>query len=151
MPGIPPDAPVRLDAQVFLDAHPAHPTAVIARLTGSHYRTAQALLTAHGFDSLDEHTMVLARIDREEPHWAQKATHALHAEGITAEITPGLQEAIDEEWPWITYPDPRPSHDEIRERTDQAQKIHDAIRDGRLVIHAHAHADTGRDTVAVGT
>ncbi|MDF3146281.1 MULTISPECIES: hypothetical protein [unclassified Streptomyces] len=79
MPGIPPDAVVRLDAQVFLDVHPAHPTAVLARLTGSHYGTAQALLAAHGFDSLDERTMVLARIDHEEPYWAQKATHALHA------------------------------------------------------------------------
>ncbi|MFJ9900691.1 DUF317 domain-containing protein [Streptomyces sp. NPDC091280] len=151
MSASPPDATVHLDAKVFLDVHPAHPTAVVARLTGSHHRTAQALLTAHGFDPLDEHTMVLARIDREEPHWAQKATHALHAEGITAEITPGLQEAIAEEWTWITYPDPRPSRDEIRERTDQAQKIHDAIRDGRLVIHAHAHAGTAWDTLAVGT
>jgi hypothetical protein len=133
MPSIPPDASHRLDAQVFLDTHPAHPTAVVARLTGSHYRTTQALLTAHDFDSLDEHTMVLARIDREEPHWAQKATHALHAEGITAEITPGLQEATDEEWTWINYPASHLSRDEIRERTDQAQKIHDAIRDGRLV------------------
>ncbi|GAA4010134.1 hypothetical protein GCM10022232_58810 [Streptomyces plumbiresistens] len=44
MPGIPPDAPVRLDAQVFLDVHPAHPTAVVARLTGRHSRTAQALV-----------------------------------------------------------------------------------------------------------
>ncbi|MFG3261688.1 hypothetical protein [Streptomyces bobili] len=39
------------DAQVRLGVHPAHPTAVVARLTGSRHRTAQALLAAHGFDS----------------------------------------------------------------------------------------------------
>ncbi|MEU6230926.1 hypothetical protein [Streptomyces sp. NPDC047042] len=62
MPSTSPNPPVRLDAQVLLSVHPAHPTAAVARLTGSRHRTAQALLTAHGFDSLDERTMVLARI-----------------------------------------------------------------------------------------
>ncbi|MFF4508963.1 hypothetical protein [Streptomyces sp. NPDC001401] len=148
MPGIPPDASVRLDAQVFLDVHPAHPTAVVARLTGSHYRTARALLAAHGFDSLDERTMVLARINREEPCWAEKATHALHAEGITTEITPDLRQAIDQEWIGVNYPASRLSRDEIRECSDQTQKIHDAIHDGRLVIHAHA--EDRWDTVSSG-
>ncbi|WP_406463305.1 DUF317 domain-containing protein [Streptomyces sp. NBC_01622] len=151
MPSTSPDAPVRLDTQVQLGVHPAHPTAVVARLTGSRHRTAQALLAAHGFDSLDERTMVLARIDSEEPYWAEKATHSLHAEGITTEITPNLREAIDEEWTWVNYPASRLSRDEIRECSDQAQKIHEAIRDGRLVIHAHAHAEDSWDTVAVGT
>ncbi|MFI1210020.1 hypothetical protein ACH4UV_20680 [Streptomyces sp. NPDC020802] len=95
--------------------------------------------------------MVLARIDREEPWWAGKATHALHVEGTTAEITPDLREAIDEEWTWVNYPASRLSRDETRECSDQAQKIHDAIRNGRLVIHAHAHAEDSWDTVAVGT
>ncbi|MEU6192306.1 hypothetical protein [Streptomyces sp. NPDC047061] len=95
--------------------------------------------------------MVLVRIDREEPYWAEKATHALHAEGITTDIAPGLREAIDEEWTWINYPAPGLSRDEIRECSDQAQKIHEAIHDGRLVIHAHAHTETSWNTVAVGT
>lgn len=120
-------------------------------MTDRHSRTAQALLSARGFDSLDERTMVLARIDREEPNWAGKATHALHAEGITAEIRPGLREAIDEEWTWVNHPTSGLSRGEIHECSNQAQKIPDAIRDGRLVPHAHAHAETGWDTVAVGT
>ncbi|MGW0710509.1 hypothetical protein ACWD4G_31905 [Streptomyces sp. NPDC002643] len=59
-----PDNPV--DAHVRLDTHPAHPSAVTATLTGSQHHIAQALLAAHGFENLDEHTMVLARIDSEE-------------------------------------------------------------------------------------
>ncbi|WP_259472031.1 hypothetical protein [Streptomyces shenzhenensis] len=39
-----------------------------AHLTGPHQHTAQALLTTHGFEATDEHTLVLARIDREEPY-----------------------------------------------------------------------------------
>jgi hypothetical protein len=38
---------------------------------------------------------------------------------------------------------------EIREISDQAQKIHDDIHHGHLLIHAHAR--DGHTTVAVGT
>ncbi|MFF7476761.1 DUF317 domain-containing protein [Streptomyces sp. NPDC008092] len=44
--------------------------------------------------------------------------------------------------PWCT-------RSEIREVSNQAQKIHDDIRHGHLLIHAHAH--DGHTTVAVGT
>ncbi|QNT91947.1 hypothetical protein HEP81_01618 [Streptomyces griseofuscus] len=68
---------------------------------------------------------------------------------MTVEITPRLQEAIDEEWTWPNYPMPWCTRSEIREVSNQAQKIHDAIRNGHLLIHAHAR--DGHTTVAVGT
>ncbi|SCE53362.1 hypothetical protein GA0115242_148020, partial [Streptomyces sp. SolWspMP-5a-2] len=43
--------------------------------------------------------------------------------------------------PWCT-------RSEIREVSDQAQRIHDDIHRGQLLIHAHAH--DGHTTVAVG-
>ncbi|GGZ40406.1 hypothetical protein GCM10010365_71440 [Streptomyces poonensis] len=79
-----------LKVHVRLDTHPAHPSAVTASLTGTHHRTAQAMLAARGFEQFDEHTMALARIDHEKPYGADQATQALDAEGITTEITPGL-------------------------------------------------------------
>ncbi|MFF3849650.1 DUF317 domain-containing protein [Streptomyces sp. NPDC002328] len=142
-----PHAP--LDAHVRLDIHPAHPSAVTATLTGADHRTAQALLASRGFEPLDPHTMVLARIDHEEPYWAAQAAQAMTAEGITTEVTPALREAITEEWTWADHPMPWCSRAEIREVSDQAQKIHDDIRHRRLLIHAHAH--DGWTTVAIGT
>ncbi|MFG3151430.1 hypothetical protein ACGF7W_05210 [Streptomyces sp. NPDC048219] len=44
--------------------------------------------------------------------------------------------------PWCT-------RSEIREVSQQAQRIHDDIHHGQLLIHAHAH--DGHTTVAVGT
>ncbi|NGO45118.1 DUF317 domain-containing protein [Streptomyces ureilyticus] len=138
-----------IDAHVRLDTHPAHSSAVTATLTGTRHRTAHALLAARGFEAVDEHTLVLARIDHEEPYWAKKAAQALTGEGITTEITPRLREAIDEEWTWANYPMPWCTRAEIREVSNAAQQIHDDIRHGRLVIHAHA--DDSGTTVAVGT
>ncbi|MDX2553272.1 MULTISPECIES: DUF317 domain-containing protein [Streptomyces] len=138
-----------IDAHVRFDTHPAHTSAVTAALTGTHHRAAQALLAARGFEPLDEHTMVVARIDHEEPYWAHQATHALHAEGITTEITPRLREAIDEEWTWANYPMHWLTRAEVREVSNAAQTIYDDIRHGRLIIHAHAH--DGWTTVAIGT
>lgn len=46
-------------------------------------------------------------------------------------------------------PDALVHRSEIREVSNQAQKIHDDIRHGHLLIHAHAH--DGHTTVAVGT
>jgi hypothetical protein len=122
---------------------------VTATLTGTRHRTAHALLTARGFDAVDEHTLVLARIDHEEPYWAKKAAQALTAEGITTEITPRLRKAINEEWTWANYPMHWLDRDEIRDVSNEAQKIHDDIRHGRLTIHLHAH--DGWTIVAVGT
>lgn len=56
---------------------------------------------------------------------------------------------MDEEWTWANYPMPWCTRSEIREVSNQAQKIHDDIRHGHLLIHAHAH--DGHTTVAVGT
>ncbi|MFI9549848.1 hypothetical protein ACIHAR_39100 [Streptomyces sp. NPDC052016] len=58
-----------IDAYVRLDTHLAHPSAVTATLTGTQHRTAHALLTTRGFETIDEHTLVLARIDHEESQW----------------------------------------------------------------------------------
>ncbi|MFP8959229.1 DUF317 domain-containing protein [Streptomyces nanhaiensis] len=137
------------DTHVHLDTHPAHPSAVTAALTGPRHRAAHAFLTAHGFEPVDQHTLVLARIDHEEPHWANQAAQALAADGFTTEVSPRLREAIDEEWTWANYPMPWCTREEIREVSNEAQKLYDDIRHGRLVIHAHA--DDGQTTVAVGT
>ncbi|MEU5951471.1 DUF317 domain-containing protein [Streptomyces sp. NPDC047525] len=138
-----------IDAHVRLDTHPTHPSAVQAVLTGTQARVALMALEAADWSVAATNVLVLARIDHEEPYWADDAAKHLTAEGITVEITPRLQEAIDEEWTWPNYPMPWCTRSEIREISDQAQKIHDAIRHGHLLIHAHAR--DGHTTVAVGT
>ncbi|MDL2075713.1 hypothetical protein QNN03_04605 [Streptomyces sp. GXMU-J15] len=76
------------------------PGAVTATITGTSTPIARALLSLHGFEPLDEATMVMARIDREEPHYAELTAHALRAEGVRVDITPQLHEEIDTEWTW---------------------------------------------------
>ncbi|MFF8958603.1 DUF317 domain-containing protein [Streptomyces sp. NPDC014894] len=138
-------------AHVRLDLHPDHPDAVTATLagTGAGADTARALLAGHGFRPLDPVTMVLARIDHEEPHHAGQAAITLRSAGAAVEITPGLQDDIDTAWTWANHPMPWLTREEIREVSQEAQKIHDDIAAGRLVIHRHAH--DGHTTVAVGT
>ncbi|MER7720715.1 hypothetical protein ABTX99_27850 [Streptomyces flaveolus] len=138
-----------IDAHVHLDTHPTHPSAVQAHLTSTQARVASMALEAAGWSVAAADVLVLARIDHEEPYWAADAAKRLTAEGITVEITPRLQEAIDEEWTWANYAMPWCTRSEIREVSNQAQKIHDDIRHGHLLIHAHAH--DGHTTVAVGT
>ncbi|MFI0776159.1 DUF317 domain-containing protein [Streptomyces sp. NPDC021212] len=138
-----------IDAHVRLDTHPTHSSAVTAALTGTRQDLARGMLTAHGFEPLDHQTLVLVRIDREEPYWAEKAAKALTAQGITTQITTRLREAIDEEWDWANYPMPWCTREEIREVSDEAQKIYDDIRHGRLTVHAHA--EDSHTMVAVAT
>ncbi|WP_019070538.1 DUF317 domain-containing protein [Streptomyces hokutonensis] len=138
-----------IDAHVRLDTHPTHPSAVIAVLTGSQARIAHMGLEAADWTVVAENVLVLVRIDHEEPYWAKDAATHLAAEGTSVEIAPRLQEAIDEEWTWASYPMPWCTRSEIREVSNEAQKIHDDIRHGQLLIHAHAH--DGHTTVAVGT
>ncbi|MGW0010906.1 DUF317 domain-containing protein [Streptomyces tendae] len=138
-----------IDAHVRLDTHPTHPSAVQAVLTGSQAHVASTALEAAGWSVAATGVLVLARIDHEEPYWAADAAQHLISEGITVEITPRLQEAIDEEWTWTGDPMPWCTRSKIREVSNQAQKVHDDIRNGHLLIHAHAH--DGRTTVAVGT
>ncbi|MFE4613240.1 DUF317 domain-containing protein [Streptomyces niveus] len=137
------------DAHVRLDTHPTHPSAVTAALTGAQAHIPHVGLEAAGWHVAANNILVLARIDHEEPYWAEQAAQQLAADGITVEITPQLREAIDEEWTWANYPMPWCTRTEVREVSDDAQKIHDDIRHGRLLIHAHAQ-DT-HTTVAVGT
>ncbi|MER5813845.1 DUF317 domain-containing protein [Streptomyces californicus] len=141
--------PAPLDAKVQLDSHPTHASAVIATVTGPDTAAVVASLEADAWHAVAETTLVLVRIDREEPYWAQKTADRLAVEGITVDIAPRLQEAIDEEWTWANYPMHWCTREEIREVSDQAQQIYDAIRHGHLLIHAHAH--DGHTTVAVGT
>ncbi|MBC9723712.1 DUF317 domain-containing protein [Streptomyces sp. TRM68367] len=138
-----------IDAHVRLDTHPTHPSAVTAVLTGTQAHIAHLGLEAADWTVVADNVLVLVRIDHEEPHWAQDAAKHLTAEGITVEITPRLREAIDEEWTWANYPMPWCTRSEIREVSNEAQKIHDDIRHGQLLIHAHAY--NGHTTVAVGT
>ncbi|MFI5751057.1 DUF317 domain-containing protein [Streptomyces sp. NPDC051644] len=138
-----------IDAHVRLDIHPTHPSAVTAVLTGTQARIALMGLEAADWTVVAENVLVLAGIDHEEPYWAEDAAKHLSAEGITVEITPRLREAMDEEWTWANYPMPWCTRSEIREVSNEAQKIHDDIRHGQLLIHAHAH--DGHTTVAVGT
>ncbi|MFD4575768.1 DUF317 domain-containing protein [Streptomyces sp. NPDC058417] len=138
-----------IDAHVRLDRHPTHPSAVQAVLTGTQAHVAVTALEAAGWSLAATRVLVLARIDREEPYWAADAAEHLIAAGISVEITPRLQEAIAEEWNWADHPMPFSSRSRIREISDQAQKIHDDIRHGHLLVHAHAH--DGDTTVAVGT
>ncbi|MFH8446877.1 DUF317 domain-containing protein [Streptomyces sp. NPDC018026] len=142
-----------IDAHVRLDTHPTHPSAVQAVLTGSQAHVASMALEAAGWSAATTGVLVLARIDHEEPYWADDAAQHLTAEDITVEITPRLQEAIDEEWTWPNYRMPWCTRSDIRADSNEAQKIHDDIRNGHLLIHAHApaHAHDGRTTVAAGT
>ncbi|MEH0441553.1 DUF317 domain-containing protein [Streptomyces scabiei] len=138
-----------IDAHVHLDTHPTHPSAVTAVLTGPQAHIAHLGLEAADWTVVADNVLVLVRIDHEEPYWAQDAAKHLTAEGITVEITSRLQEAMDEERTWANYPMPWCTRSEIREVSNEAQKIHDDIRHGQLLIHAHAH--DGHTTVAVGT
>ncbi|MGW9356382.1 DUF317 domain-containing protein [Streptomyces diastaticus] len=138
-----------IDAHVRLDTHPTHPSAVQAHLTGSQAHVASTALEAAGWSVAATGVLILARIDHEEPYWAADAAQKLIDEGITVEVTPRLQEAIYEEWTWANYPMPWLTRGEIREVSSEAQKIHDDIRNGHLLIHAHAR--DGDTTVAVGT
>ncbi|MCY0928194.1 DUF317 domain-containing protein [Streptomyces sp. H27-H1] len=136
-------------AHVRLALHPGHGTAVTATITGSPLYLARAALAIHGFRSTSDTTMVLARIDHEAPHYAGKAAQALREDGTTVDIDPALQEEIDTEWTYGNYPMTWLDREEIREVSAEAQRIHDDIAAGRLVIHMHAH--DGWTTVAVGT
>lgn len=138
-----------IDAHVHLDVHPTHSSAVTATLTGTQARIALVALEAADWTVVADNALALVRIDREEPYWAKDAAKHLTAEGITVEIPPRLQEAMDEEWTWANYPMPWCTRSEIREVSNEAQKIHDDIRNGQLLIHAHAQ--DGHTTVAVGT
>ncbi|MEV7706639.1 DUF317 domain-containing protein [Streptomyces sp. NPDC088922] len=138
-----------IDVHVRLDVHPHHSSAVTAVLTGSQAHIAHAALEAGNWSVVGNNTRVLARIDHEEPYWAEWAAEQLTADGITVEITPKLREAMDEEWTWANYPMHWCTRSEIRQVSAEAQKLHDDIRHGHLLIHAHAH--DGHTTVAVGT
>ncbi|MFF7655755.1 hypothetical protein ACFZCY_39040 [Streptomyces sp. NPDC007983] len=60
-----------INAHVHFDTHPTHSSAATATLTGTRQDLAHGLLAAHGFEALDDHTLVMVRIDREEPYWAE--------------------------------------------------------------------------------
>ncbi|MFD4172832.1 hypothetical protein [Streptomyces anulatus] len=66
-------------------------------------------------------TLVLVRIDHEEPYWAQNSAQGLTADGITVDVSPRLREAMAEEWTWANYLMPWCTRAEIREVSDQAQ------------------------------
>uniref|UniRef100_A0AAU2ABA8 Uncharacterized protein n=1 Tax=Streptomyces sp. NBC_00093 TaxID=2975649 RepID=A0AAU2ABA8_9ACTN len=75
------------DVRVRFDTHPAHPSAVTAHLTGGTPDIARDLLAGRGFEPLDDHTMILASIDREEPYSAQQAAQELTGQGIAHRVS----------------------------------------------------------------
>ncbi|MET9430031.1 DUF317 domain-containing protein [Streptomyces sp. NPDC003036] len=137
------------DAHIRFTLHPDHHPAVIAATSGPTSDAARSHLHDLGWRSTDPTTMVLARIDREEPYYTAKAAEQLRQYGFTTEIAPALQEEIDTEWSWANYPMPWCTRDEIREVGAESQRTHDDIVAGRLIIHLHA--DDGQNTVAVGS
>ncbi|WP_157856061.1 hypothetical protein [Streptomyces aureocirculatus] len=80
-------------------------------------------------------TMLLVRIDPEEPYYANITANPLRDTGITVDITDQLQEEIDTEWTWADHPMTWLDRDGIRLVSADAQKIHDDIQSGRLTIH----------------
>ncbi len=138
-----------LDAQVRLALHPDHTSAVTAAITGPDRYLARATLAEHGFRWTSDETMALARIDHDEPHYADQAARALREGGTTVEIEPALQEEMETEWSYGNYPMHWLNQNEVREVSAEAQRIHDDIAAGRLTIHLHAH--DGWTTVAIGT
>ncbi|WP_327416332.1 DUF317 domain-containing protein [Streptomyces sp. NBC_01233] len=142
-----PHAPA--DALIRFALHPDHHPAVIATTSGSTSDAARSHLHDLGFCSIRPDAMVLARIDHEEPYYANTAAKQLSRYGFTVEIETALQDEIDTEWTWGNYPFPWCTRDEVREVSAEAQRIHDDIAEGRLIIHAHAN--DGHTTVAVGT
>ncbi|WP_331452148.1 DUF317 domain-containing protein [Streptomyces sp. SS162] len=137
------------DAHIRFALHPDHQPAVIATTTGPTADAARSHLHDAGFRSTGPATMVLARIDREEPHYTAQAAEQLRRYGFTTEIDPALQQEIDTEWTWANYSMPWCSRAEIREVGAAAQRIHDDIAEGRLTIHLHA--DDGHTTMAVAS
>ncbi|MEU8954995.1 DUF317 domain-containing protein [Streptomyces sp. NPDC048518] len=137
------------DAHVHLALHPQHPSAVVATLTGTTLHTARAALASEGFRPVSDDTMLLVRIDHEEPYYANITANLLCDVSIPVDITDQLQEEIDTEWTWANHPMTWLDRDEIRLVSAEAQKIHDDIASGFLTIHQHAH--DGHTTVAVGT
>ncbi|WP_329309178.1 DUF317 domain-containing protein [Streptomyces microflavus] len=142
-----PHAPA--NAHIRFALHPDHHPGVIATTSGPTADAARSHLHDLGWRSTGPTTMVLARIDRDEPHYANIAAEQLQRYGFTVDITPGLQDEIDTEWEWGNYPFPWCTQEEVREVSAEAQRIHDDIAEGRLVVHLHA--DDGQNTVAVAS
>ncbi|GAA0629116.1 DUF317 domain-containing protein [Streptomyces crystallinus] len=136
-------------AHVHLARHFKRTSAVVATLTGSTLHTARATLASEGFRPVTDGTMLLVRIDHEEPYYANITAGLLRDAGIPVDITEQLQEEIDTEWTWADHPMTWLDREEIRLVSAEAQKIHDDIASGLLTIHLHAH--DGHTTVAVGT
>ncbi|MFI7356079.1 DUF317 domain-containing protein [Streptomyces avidinii] len=137
------------DTRIHLALHRDHSSAVTATLSGPAAAAARVVLLTHGFRDSAANTMVLARIDHEEPFYAEKAAEDLAHHGYTPHIEPALQEEIDTEWTYGDYPMHWLTREEVREVSADAQQIHDDIASGRLTIHLHAR--DGWTTVAVGT
>ncbi|PKV84336.1 DUF317 domain-containing protein [Streptomyces sp. TLI_146] len=144
-----PDTAPAAHAHVHLALHPHHPSAVVATLTGPTLHTARATLASEGFRPVTETTMLLVRIDHEEPYYANITASLLRDAGIRVEITEQLREETNTEWTWADHPMTWLDREEIRLVSADAQKIHDDIASGLLVVHLHAH--DGHTTVAVGT
>jgi hypothetical protein len=129
---------------VRLDPHPDDSSVVLAQIDGPRQNAASQILLTHSFQPAPgqgPYTLVLVRIDGEEAHYAAAAARALREDGITVVVDFDLQQDFGREWAWGDYPMPWLTRQEIRVVGAEAQKIHDDIAAGRLVIHHHAVQD----------
>ncbi|MYR37123.1 hypothetical protein GTX14_10520 [Streptomyces sp. SID4944] len=94
----------RPDARVRLDIHPTHASAVVAVVSGPDTAEVVTVLEADAWHTVADATLVLVRIDREEPHWAQRTTDRLAADGVTVDITPASRTPSMRNGPGRTTP-----------------------------------------------
>ncbi|MCL7493828.1 hypothetical protein M8I34_20860 [Streptomyces sp. MCA2] len=111
--------------------HPPHPSAAIATLTGAQAHIPHVGLEAADWHVVAKNTLVLARIDHEEPYWAEEAARALITSGIAVEITPQLREGIDEEWTWTA---------------DQRKAFGNDVKDPQLVVASESSNSSKSDS-----
>lgn len=108
--------------------------AVVTTTSGSTSDAARSHLYDLGFPSIGPDTMVLAHIDHKEPYYANTAAKQLSRYRFTVEIETALQEKIDTERTWGNHPFPWCTRDEVREVSAEAQRSHNDIAEGRLVV-----------------
>ncbi|WP_433549096.1 DUF317 domain-containing protein [Streptomyces sp. CA-294286] len=142
-------------SEVRLDLHSTLPGTVVAHYKGATTPNPEmtdaavaAILAKHGFRHAAGQTMLLSRIDHEEPYYAHQATIELRNRSASVLISPALQKEINAGWVPIDLDKTWLSTAEIRETGTAAQMILEDIYDRRLVILGHAL--DGHTRVAVG-
>ncbi|MFI5804353.1 DUF317 domain-containing protein [Streptomyces sp. NPDC051561] len=142
-------------SEVRLDLHSSLPGIVVAHYEGATTPNTKvtdaavaAILAKHGFRHAAGQTMLLSRIDYEEPYYAHQAAIELRNRSASVHISRALQQEINAGWVPVDLDRTWLSTAEIRETGTAAQMILEDIYDRRLVILGHAL--DGHTRVAVG-